>query len=185
MLKVLSFLIVTLLTLPACINWGTKVSGTAKAEAGAMSFSGKAELRDTSYEKLSISGAGILNNVKVTKSLSARGSLRAKESTIETLKSSGSTKLEKTTIHGLCKISGSFTAASSKFAEISASATRITLSDSQTKTITIKKPSSPVEQIVDLYNTKVDGDIIFEGGNGKVLLRGNSKITGKVIGGTV
>lgn len=41
------------------------------------------------------------------------------------------------------------------------------------------------DQIIELRNTTVSGDIAFEHGNGIVVLYGSSKIHGDIIGGTV
>ncbi|MBM18087.1 MAG: hypothetical protein CL947_03425 [Epsilonproteobacteria bacterium] len=40
------------------------------------------------------------------------------------------------------------------------------------------------KQTVYLRNTIVEGDIIFEQGNGHVIVEGSSKVKGKIIGGT-
>ena len=58
------------------------------------------------------------------------------------------------------------------------------LSDSTTKKIIVRKEEKIIDQIVELHNVKVEGDIVFESGNGKVLLKGNSEVAGRVEGGT-
>jgi len=149
------------------------------------SFHGRTALNGSSHDNLSINGSGNLSNVTVTGSLSSNGSLKLSESTIESLTSNGGTNLQNTIVNGPCTVRGSLYVDSSTLSTISVSSTNITFYNSKTKSIRVENTSRTIEHIVDLNNTTIDGDIVFESGNGKVLLKGDSKITGEVLGGQV
>lgn len=147
-----------------------------------LTINGSGSLRGKSYSRLTINGSGTLTNIDVTEKLIVNGSMSASESNFQALAANGSINLYKTTVNGLSEINGRLNAESCIFNRIIVNSKRTTLSDSQTKTIHVRRPQEPV---IELNNTKVDGDIIFDGGDGKVFLNGNSEITGKIVGGTL
>ena len=188
MLKILTFTTIILFTLSSCKftdNNNDKNIGKTVTQSNHISFCGSAHLKEMSYASITINGTAKLDNVTVTEKLTINGSLLATKSTIHTINANGKIDLQKTTINGPCKINGYLNAQNSTLDQIIVSSERITFYDSTTKTITIKKTKEHGEQIVELNSTKVDGNIVFEGGNGKVLSTGNSEITGKIDGGTL
>jgi len=191
MSKIVIFSTIILLTLSGCISFyhddRKKGIGVEIGSAHDVFF-GSVQLQDTSYPNLVINGKAKFDNVSITETLIINGALSATKSKIGTMLVNGKADLQQTTITGISTINGYVHAQDSIFLDrISVRSKRITLSGSTIKAITVKKPSKsePVEQIIELRNTKIDGNILFEGGNGKVLLKGNSKIIGKIDGGVI
>jgi len=142
-------------------------------------------LKEKSYDNLTINGTSKLDNILVEKKLISYGSLLVTDSIIGTMHSNGKTDLDKATIKGISSVYGPLNAQYSTLDQIIIYSKKMIFSDSTTKTITVKKVEESDEPVIELYNSKVDGDVIFQGGNGKVLLDSNSKVMGKVIGGVL
>lgn len=202
MLKISHFLALTLATLPACLNinvgtthlsgqtYSTRtMNGSANLDnvtvTETLTVNGSATISESNIKNLTTHGSANLQKTTINGHCQTHGSLISSESTIHQLTTRGSANLYETMVHELCDISGSLIAQSSTLNRMIVSSKRITLINSKTKTIHIRKQTGPCEQIVELNNTTVDGDITFESGEGKILLKSNSKITGKVVGGRI
>lgn len=137
----------------------------------------------------SISGNGMVtvNGTQVIGSTLVNGLLSADDASFFSLDVNGSAKLTQCTINDAATIKGSLTASSTKFEKT------LDLFSSQTRFINSKVShdlhlghTDSRKQVVYLDNfSEISGDIIFDDGEGEVILRGRSKIGGNVIGGHV
>lgn len=113
------------------------------------------------------------------------GLLHAEDANFNTLEVNGSVKLSQCTINDIANINGSLNASSTKFEntlEIHSSETRF-INSKVARDLHIGHTDSK-KQVVYLDNfSEVTGDIVFDDQDGEVILRGQSKIGGKVIGG--
>jgi len=134
-----------------------------------------------------ITGNGMVNINGTTVSGAAviNGLLSATDANFLSLDVNGSANLIQCTINELSEIKGLLTASSTKFDH------GLTVYSSSTRFINSKvngdlhlPHSKSQKQIVYLDNfSEVTGDIVFDDGQGEVVVRGKSKIGGKVVGG--
>lgn len=119
-------------------------------------------------------------------SSSINGSLNAENAKLDTLVIRGSAALDKTTIK-YADIKGSLNATRSRFendVEIYSNKARFVHSTLD-HNLNVRETDGKVQEIYLEDKSSVRGDINFEGKNGKVYIRGHSKIHGQVIGGEV
>lgn len=135
----------------------------------------------------SLSGNGMVtvNGTTVSGATLVNGLLNADDANFNSLDVNGSAKLTQCTVNDVASVKGSLTASSTKFEK------NLDVYSSETRFINSKVSNDlhightePKKQVVYLDNfSEVSGDIIFDDGDGEVILRGQSKIGGKVIGG--
>lgn len=135
----------------------------------------------------SLSGNGMVtvNGTTVSGATLVNGLLNADDANFYSLDVNGSAKLTQCTINDVASIKGSLTASSTKFEKT------LDVYSSETRFINSKVSNDlhlghtdSRKQVVYLDNfSEVSGDIIFDDGEGEVILRGQSKIGGKVVGG--
>lgn len=152
-------------------------------------INGSYKADDTQIEmNVCINGEAVLGkNVQVQKSMLVNGRLIAHQSTLMSdLTVNGSSSIDNTQIKGHAKFSGSIEAASTTFADkIEILSNLAEFKNCKTQLITFKKLSTKnrVQRLKLTKNTEVQGDILFEAGNGEVLCDETSKIHGQIIGG--
>jgi hypothetical protein len=198
MIKILGFFLVIILTLAACGPTGdhTKRTYTHTPEPtsrytektmvtkGDTVLSGNTTLHNASYNNLTINGTTNLDTITVA-NLTVNGLLNIKNSTIHVLTANGKVDLFDTTIKSYCTINGLLTANHSTFHSINLASRKAFFYDSKTKTITVQKSEGYGIPTIELHNNStVDGDIIFKGENGKVIVTTGSQVRGNVIGGS-
>lgn len=137
----------------------------------------------------SLSGNGMVtvNGTIVSGATVVNGLLNADDANFYSLDINGSAKLTQCTINDVASIKGSLTASSTKFEKT------LDIYSSETRFINSKVNNDlhlghtdSRKQVIYLDNfSEVVGDIVFDDGEGKVILRGQSKIGGKVVGGYV
>lgn len=136
-------------------------------------------------EHLSGNGMVTVNGTTVSGSTLVNGLLNAEDANFFSLDVNGSAKLTQCTINEIASIKGSLVASSTKFEktlEVFSSETRFV--NSKVNQDLHLGHTDAKKQVVYLDNfSEVSGDIIFDDGEGEVILRGQSKIGGKVIGG--
>lgn len=138
-----------------------------------------------SVDSLSGNGSVTVNGTTVLGATLINGLLHAEDANFFSLEVNGSVKLAQCTINDLATIKGSLSASSTKFEKT------LDIFSSETRFINSKVASDlhightdSKKQVVYLDNfSEIVGDIIFDDGAGEVILRGHSKIGGKVIGG--
>ena len=137
-----------------------EVAAPVAVESQAATFEGFTKLNDKTFDKLQVMGDAELENVQVTN-----------EATIEAVQVIGMLDAKACSIQGLV-----ITTESSM------------LNACKVKTVMVKK--SAVEgvqkpQVLELDNTVVEGDVTFEAGNGQIVLKGDARVAGAIIGGAV
>lgn len=136
-------------------------------------------------ENLSGNGMVTVNGTTVSGTTLVNGLLNADDASFFSLEVNGSARLAQCTINDVASIKGSLTASSTKFEKT------LEIYSNETRFINSKVGSNlhfghtdSRKQVVYLDNfSEISGDIIFEDGEGEVILRGQSKVGGKIIGG--
>lgn len=137
----------------------------------------------------SLSGNGMVtvNGTTISGAALVKGLLIADDANFFSLDVNGSAKLTQCTINDVASFKGSLVASSTKFEktlEVFSNETRLVntkVSNDLHLGHTVSK-----KRVVYLDNfSEVSGDIIFDDGEGEVIVRGQSKIGGKVIGGQI
>lgn len=137
----------------------------------------------------SLSGNGMVtvNGTIISGTTLVNGLLNAEDANFFSLEVNGSANLTQCTINDAASVKGSLVASSTKFEktlEVFSSETRFV--NSKVSNDLHLGHTDSKKQVVYLDNfSEVSGDIIFDDGEGEVIVRGQSKIGGKVIGGQV
>ncbi len=129
-----------------------------------------------------------LDGTTVRSKLEVNGSLKAVNATIGFLVCTGYANLQECVIYGTSEIKGFMSATKTVFqGQINASTQKIYCTDCITESITVKEAGWTIgAQSIELKGkTLVKGSIIFESNKGTVYVSDQSRILGKVIGGTV
>jgi len=137
-----------------------------KANMTSLSVNGPVTIQQSTITSAVINGPTDLNRSTVFQ-LTANGPLKLTEANINELVLQGSLDAKKSTINKI-KISG-----------------EITLTDSTVTSVTFKRKSlaSSPSKIYLKGKSQVNGDIVFENGQGLVYAEKTAKVTGKIIGG--
>lgn len=154
-------------------GWGSSWAGfgtaTAKdSENQDLFMNGVISLRDRVLHKLTVNGVVDLQNVS-----------------LDSLNVNGPASLAEVTVTGKTDINGPLDARASKLNTIDISTSRMDLDNCIVKSINVRSSDTKrKEQIIVLTDTIIEDSIVFEEGNGKVILKGTkSVVKGKIIGG--
>lgn len=187
------------LPLLICLSLSTTVWA---ADKDINSF-GDNEISNIKISKLNHSGSIEILNASINDFAIINGQLKAKKTTFSELTINGDAELDRSSVDGNLAINGSIEADSSAFngpvlihghisAESSQFVNTITLHGNQAEfeecslqKLVIQKNNSNMPQTIYLEDTIVKGDIIFEQGNGIVMIDDDSKIQGSITGGTI
>jgi len=181
------------------------ITGSAKLERASFDFltiSGSLDFNDLTIEKiLTVNGSikgqllkcqkFIINGSFKGENIKAQygrvsGSLSVKKTTIEDdLTVSGSLTGNEIKVSGKTKIDGNLNASESSFSDIEVASCECTLTNSKAKNVFVKKNKHESQRIYLNGNTVIEGDIIFESLNGKVICSGEAKVLGKVQGASI
>lgn len=121
-----------------------------------------------------ISGATLVN-----------GTLKAENATFSSIEANGSVQLNQCAINDAAEINGALIASSTQFKNtLTVSSNNMRLINSKVSGDLHIRHTDSTQQTVYLDKaSEVSGNIIFDDGEGEVILRGHSKIGGTVIGG--
>lgn len=138
-------------------------------------------------DKLSGNGTVTVNGTTVLGSTKVNGLLTAEDGSFFSLNVNGITKLIQCVVNDTVHIKGTLTASSSTFEKtIALRSNKIHLINSKVNANLHFKHSGAIKQVAYLDDfSEVRGDIIFDDGIGEVVLRGQSKVAGQVIGGHI
>lgn len=130
-------------------------------------------------------GAVLLDGTEVLGPLVVEGDLSSKGSKIRELTVNGSACLRGTAIEGKARINGFLSTQSCRFEdEVEINGLNALFQGTLIKSLRLYP--APQAQTVRLSRrTRVKGNIVFEGGNGQVIMDDSSNIQGKVLGGRV
>jgi len=137
--------------------------------------------------KLNSQGIVSISGTTITGPTIINGLLSAEKARFSSLDVNGSAYLVKCTITSSATIRGSLSATSTKFQDkVDVYSNSIRFTNSKISSDLHLYHSSSKQQTVTLDKaSEISGNIIFDDGNGNVVLQGNSKIGGKIIGGQV
>ncbi len=138
-------------------------------------------------ENLNGNGMVSINGTKITGTTAVNGMLNADDAHLNAMDINGSAILFKCTVNSEVKIKGALKASSSRFKssiEIYSDYTRL-VNTNVHKNINIHRNYGSRQKLLLEDNSEVNGDIVFENGNGTVVLDQSSKILGNVIGGKI
>lgn len=138
-------------------------------------------------DSLQGNGTVVVNGTTVSGITLVDGLLNADDANFSSLEVNGSVKLTQCTVNDVAIIKGSLAASSTKFQKT------LKIYSDKTRLINSKVNgdlrfchTDSQKQMVYLDNySEVAGDIIFDDGAGEVIMRGKSKIGGKVVGGQI
>ena len=137
----------------------------------------------------SLTGNGMVsvNGTQVSGPTIVNGLLSAEDASFSTLNVNGSVNLIQCTVTSDSEIKGSLSASSTRFeSKMDVYSSSIRFINSKVLGDLHILHTTPKQQFVYLDNfSEVSGDVIFDDGEGEVVLRGHSKVGGKVIGGQI
>ncbi len=140
-----------------------------------------------SVNELSGNGMVTVDGTTIADTTMVNGLLKANNAEFGSLEVHGTATLSACIIHDVADFKGTVTASSSRFKnllDIYSNLSRFVNTKIENN-IHVHHTDNP-KQVVHLEkNSVVSGDIIFDDGHGEVVLRGQSSITGKVIGGEI
>ena len=138
-----------------------------------------------SVDNLSGNGVASVNGTTILGETLVNGLLNAEDATFFSLEVSGSTKLVHCIINGEARIKGSLTATSTKFEqslEVSSGETHL-INSKIGHDLHIGHTDSRKQTVYLDDVSEVAGNIVFDDGQGEVIIRSQSKMGGKIIGG--
>jgi len=155
---------------------------------------GVAKLTNVIAEQVEVQGTATLHAVEA-RNMNINGAVTAQNVKIsENIMLNGSVLLDNTQVMGSTHINGALEAKKSVLHDIDIATEKIVLQDCQVGTITMKKNrpgynflgiNTTKTQVVELDNTIVNGNIIFEEDGGVVILKNNAQIKGTVTRGVI
>lgn len=164
------------------------VYGPSSAQDGKNISSGIVHYGKETLSRLDAKGFVTLDGTFVRKSTEIMGNFAATNSHLNSLMVQGRTSLSGCVVEGDVMASGLFSADHTTFrAPVIISSHSVTFSDCQLNTIVIKKPFWSIgQQVLELTDKSIcKGSIVFEAGNGKIVLKGNSQVLGSVQGALI
>lgn len=206
MYKLAYFLISSTLIVPTsqAAQEPTSIATPAKEEQMQSDmYFGPTYLENKTLNNISIAGPAIFEGVTLTGNATLMGPVKMRDSkmndlqvtgpfnaskvVVKKLTVNGPVRFERVTVDGLATINGPLTAEESNFKNTLSIATdKMSLDHCMAENIEVRKNSKWFEkpQRVFLTNkTVVKGDIVFEAGNGVVVISKEATHKGKVIGG--
>ena len=173
--------VIALLSVAGC--WKLGVTGHTEETANGTVVSGNAKFKKKTFSSLTVHGNADLDEVTVEKQLLVNGNLEAESCNFVDVKVAGNVDLEHVVLTGTLDVTGTLEVEDSKLKNVLvASDNEIEFEDSEIDALVLKK-SKGKELKVELENSKVVRKVQFEGENGVVVLKGNSKVEGDVVGG--
>lgn len=150
-------------------------------------LSGSVTCGEGTINGLSGNGAVIVHGTVIKGLTSVNGMLNAKNAEFNALHVNGSVEIDQCLVNDSSEIKGTLHASASKFLNsIEVYSNETKFFDSSVNGNLHINHSNHQKQIVYLSgNSEVSGDIIFDDGNGEVIVKGAAKISGKVVGGNL
>lgn len=160
-------------------------AGKSEWFVGATYF-GLTKIKDHTFDSIRVNGLTRLEKVIVMHATHINGKLNAKQSEFRgRLFVNGQVELVESIVLGKTHINGFLLATNSSFGEMEIAADLVILTDSEAKNIFIRDNNQNKQQVIELEDTTVNGNVYFERVGGIVTLKGDSKIMGDVIGAKV
>lgn len=163
------------------------VSSTAAAGSVCKILPGHVTCGKGTVSQVSGNGIVTINGTIVTGLTQVNGLLFATNANFFSLDANGNINLIQCIINDASQFSGTLNASLTEFNEtVNISTSTLRLINSKVKGNLHLLHSESKKQIVYLDNfSDISGDIIFDDGDGVVVIRGNSTVSGEVIGGRI
>lgn len=210
-----NYLLRIILLIVSGVSIAASASANAYAHRSVESLNGYQELKNREFEKININGPADLKNVNIVSGsvsgdvdfedlnvkktldvtghvfgsngafhkLHVIGSVRLTQASLAYLEVTGPTTLKNCSVTKTLDVIGFLKATNSALENIDAKVNSIILHDSKAGTITVRK-SGALEQKLVLNNSSAR-NVIFESGNGKIVVIGNAEVTGKIKGAII
>ena len=138
-------------------------------------------------ESLQGSGRVVLNETQIVGYVDVNGSLFANGAHLGSASINGQATLYDSTVEGKSVINGSLCAEKCTFrSAIDATAQKVSFTECNLNSIHITKTPWPNgKQVVKLSNCNCRGGIVFDSGDGIVILKNKSLVQGKVVGAVI
>jgi hypothetical protein len=136
---------------------------------------------------LSGNGMVTVKGTRVEGATKINGMLNATDANFSSINVNGSSTLFQCTVNQDIEIKGALKASSTNFEkslDIFSSTVRF-INSNLRGNLQIHRMQSKTQKLYLDNHSKVNGDIIFDNGHGKVYIRSGSKVVGKIIGGEV
>ena len=142
---------------------------------------------EVTLESLEILGTIKLNKTTISKLLKVTGNLVANSAHLNEIDAEGNVKLSDSVLDNQVVVTGSLQAHDSDFRQpLTFTGQKAFFSGCSLSSIKVRRDAAfKAKQVIELKKTVVDGSIIFEGGNGEVILYPGSKIRGSLTGGKI
>lgn len=159
---------------------------------GRIEVDGSADLNELDLRnELFVDGPLVLNKCTVSGEIELDGSAKLNEVELKNnLIVEGSLEIIKGIVLGKIEVYGSVDIKECKIKDLVVCGGKTTIEFSTVKSIRIIKMSESEiflrkKQTITLISSKVEGDIVFDGGCGEVVLRSGATVAGKIIGGNL
>lgn len=176
--------------IPAC-NPRIHVTGQFKLEnntnAGALEVIGPVSVKKVAADSVNVTGPLTFNALTVHGATIIIGPFTGTTASLAQLTVTGSLNVTDVSVAGATYVCGACTFKDSTLHAVTLATREATFENTPTDSIFVKKEQTAEPQIIILNGEKsiVQGDVTFEGKNGKVILTNNAKITGNVIDGQI
>ncbi|MBM18091.1 MAG: hypothetical protein CL947_03445 [Epsilonproteobacteria bacterium] len=158
-----------------------------------MTINGSAKLQNSAFIKLIVNGSADVQEITVTKQFIINGSLEAIDSNFENVIANGTSAFTKCKVVNKAHVSGTAYFQNSDVDKVEVISNAIEFENCKVVSVVMKKVSIFLRllglfrfsQKIVLNDTVVAGDIVFESGNGTVVLQRASRVVGKIIGGKI
>jgi cytoskeletal protein CcmA (bactofilin family) len=162
-----------------------EVAAPVAMEGQAGTFEGATDLKDKTFDTLQIKGDAKLESVQVTNDATITGLLDAKKLNAKQLNVTGNANIDEATVEA-ANVTGMLNAKGCTIQDLSVTSESSMMDSCKVKKITVKKvEGSEKPQVLELNNSQVEGDVTFEAGNGEVVLKGDARVAGAVVGGAI
>ena len=182
-MRLLLMLLVAVAVIVGYVVWREPVSQGGKTVSSGMVHYGQETLAT-----LEGNGSVELEGTFVKKLLIVNGNLDAQKAHLNALDVRGRATLLDSTVSGKAEVNGFLKAVGTTFrSDLIVSSKNVAFTNCTLANLVIKKPFwSFGQQVVELKDKTIcKGSIVFEGGNGKVIVSGKSQVLGSVQGALI
>lgn len=174
---------ILILGLSACRNKNESVVGLIQETDHKTVVQGSVDFDHQSFNSLTVQGTADLEDVTVKDDLVVQGSLEAEDCFLHNITVHGNASIEETKVSGKTQIFGLAEFDECTLQQVEITSKKVVFEECTALSVVIK--GAEVGSTVVLNNTQISDNLVFEKGEGKVKLEGDSEVKGKIIGGSI
>lgn len=174
---------ILLLSLSACRNKNESVFGVIEETDHKTIVQGTVDFDHQSFNSLTIQGTADLEDVTVKNDLVVQGSLEAEDCLLHNITVYGNVALEETKVSGKTQVFGRAEFDECSLQQVEIISKKAVFEECTALSVIVK--GTEVGSTIILNNTQILGDLLFEKGEGKVRLEGDSEVKGNIIGAMI